>query len=172
MTSTTPDEIRADIEATRAQLGHDLDELSDRVSPHKVAERTAAGVKDKVAGAGSALKPKLDEAALRARGSAGHAAAVAQETAHRQLDAHPQVADALHRTTATAGSAVTIGREKATQTATAGRAKAGALVTAGRDRARENPRAAGSAAGGAAVLGVVAALVARRRRRRRRADDI
>ncbi|WP_018500590.1 DUF3618 domain-containing protein [Parafrankia discariae] len=167
MTSTTPDEIRADIEATRAQLGHDLDELSDRISPHKVAGRTAAGVKDKVAGAGSALKPKLDEATVRARGTAGHAATAAQQTAHRQLDAHPQVADVLHRTTATAGSAMTVGREKAAQTAAAGRAKAGPLITAGRDRARENPRAAGSAAGGAAALGVVAALIARRRRRRR-----
>ncbi|EFC80612.1 DUF3618 domain-containing protein [Parafrankia sp. EUN1f] len=101
MTSTKPDEIRSEIETTRAQLGQDLDVLSDRLRPHKVAGRTAQGVKTKVAGAG-----------------------------------------------------------------TAGRTKATSLAVLGRDRARENPRVAGSAAGGAAALGVLTAFVARRRHRR------
>ncbi|MCK9903036.1 hypothetical protein CC117_29495 [Parafrankia colletiae] len=93
MTSPKSDEIRSEIEATRAQLGHDLDELSDRISPQKVAGRTAQGVKTKVTTASSA----------------------------------------------------------------------------GRDKARENPRAAGTAAGGLAAVGLLTSMIARRRRRRHRA---
>ncbi|WP_242424056.1 DUF3618 domain-containing protein, partial [Frankia sp. EI5c] len=93
------------------QLGYDLDELSDRLSPQKVAGRTVHGVKAKVSDAGSALKPKIAEEAA------------------------------------------------------VGRAKAASLTTAGRDKARENPRAVGSAAGGLAALGFLTVLVSRRRRR-------
>ena len=39
-TSTDPDEIRRQIEATRAGLSNDVNALSDKVSPGKIAERT------------------------------------------------------------------------------------------------------------------------------------
>jgi ElaB/YqjD/DUF883 family membrane-anchored ribosome-binding protein len=44
--SNNPDEIRADIEATRRELGTDVDALADKVSPAKVAERQMDKVKD------------------------------------------------------------------------------------------------------------------------------
>jgi len=53
--STDPDQIREDIERTRAELSSDVDALTDKVSPTQVAHRQAdkvrsavGGVKDKV----------------------------------------------------------------------------------------------------------------------------
>jgi hypothetical protein len=166
--TTTPDEIRAEIEQTRTRLGHDLDELSDRVSPQKVAGRTAQELKSKVIDAGDALKPKVNAAtekaldtAAKARDTAGQAASTAQQKAHEQLDAHPQVADALH----TANGALSTTRAKAGEAVTTGREKGCEAVSTGRAKAKENPRAAGSIAGGAAAaLVTVAVLVVRRRR--------
>ena len=36
---TSSDQLRADIEATRAQLAHDLDRLAERVQPAQVMRR-------------------------------------------------------------------------------------------------------------------------------------
>lgn len=43
--SNNPDEIRSDIEATRRELGTDVDALADKVSPAKIAERQVDKVK-------------------------------------------------------------------------------------------------------------------------------
>jgi hypothetical protein len=55
--STDPDQIREDIERTRAELSSDVDALTDKVSPTQVAQRQAdkvrsavTGVKDRVMG--------------------------------------------------------------------------------------------------------------------------
>ncbi len=45
--SDSPDQIRADIERTRGELGSDVDALADKVSPSKIVERQV----DKVRGA-------------------------------------------------------------------------------------------------------------------------
>ena len=45
-TSNDPDEIRADIERTRAALSNDVDELADAVRPQNVARRQVDKVKD------------------------------------------------------------------------------------------------------------------------------
>jgi len=37
--STDPEQIRREIEATRAELAHDVDRLADRTSPKRVARR-------------------------------------------------------------------------------------------------------------------------------------
>jgi len=44
--SDSPDEIRADIERTRQELGSDVDALADKVSPSKIVDRQV----DKVRG--------------------------------------------------------------------------------------------------------------------------
>ena len=56
--STDPDQIRDDIERTRAELSSDVDALTDKVSPTQAAQRqaervrsAAPGVKDRVMGA-------------------------------------------------------------------------------------------------------------------------
>lgn len=60
MTTNDPDQIRADIEATRAALSEDVDNLEEKVNPSKIAHRqtdkvrsAVTGVKDKVFGAAS-----------------------------------------------------------------------------------------------------------------------
>jgi len=47
-TSNDPDEIRADIERTRASLSNDVDDLAEGVKPKNVAGRQVDKVKDAV----------------------------------------------------------------------------------------------------------------------------
>jgi hypothetical protein len=74
-TSNDPDEIRADIERTRAALSNDVDELAETVKPKNVAQRqvdkvkeAASNVKDRVMGSddddysGSAVGTVTDKA--------------------------------------------------------------------------------------------------------------
>ena len=49
-TSNDPDEIRADIERTRASLSNDVDDLAESVKPKSVARRQVDKVKDAVGG--------------------------------------------------------------------------------------------------------------------------
>ena len=44
--SDSPDEIRADIEQTRRELGSDVDALADKVSPSKIVDRQTDKVKN------------------------------------------------------------------------------------------------------------------------------
>ena len=46
--SNDPDQIRADIERTRAELSHNVDTLGDTVNPRNIASRQVDKVKDKV----------------------------------------------------------------------------------------------------------------------------
>ena len=45
-TSNDPDEIRADIERTRATLSNDVDDLAESVKPKNVAGRQVGKVKE------------------------------------------------------------------------------------------------------------------------------
>ncbi len=63
--TTTPD----DIEATRANLSRDIDELTDKVSPARVVERR----KEAVRGRWSSVKDKVMGSASHATSSAGSA---------------------------------------------------------------------------------------------------
>jgi hypothetical protein len=76
-TSTNPDEIRAEIERTRASLSDNVDELAESARPKNVAKRqvdkvkdAAGGVRDRVMGAASdasdAVADKADSVANRA----------------------------------------------------------------------------------------------------------
>jgi len=49
-TSNDPDEIRADIERTRAALSHDMEDLAETVRPTSVAKRQVDKVKEAVGG--------------------------------------------------------------------------------------------------------------------------
>ena len=46
--SDDPDAIREDIERTRRELGQDVDALSDKVNPGKIAQRQSSLAKDRV----------------------------------------------------------------------------------------------------------------------------
>ncbi|NHC15719.1 DUF3618 domain-containing protein [Motilibacter deserti] len=66
--SDDPDQIRQDIERTRAELSSDVDALADKVSPASIAHRrvedaksTLTGVKEKVMGKASDAKTMVQE---------------------------------------------------------------------------------------------------------------
>lgn len=72
MTSDT-DRLRADIEDTRADLGHDVDALTEKVDPRRMADRslqsirdTAVDVKEQVMGTGSDLAEGVSVTAAEA----------------------------------------------------------------------------------------------------------
>jgi ElaB/YqjD/DUF883 family membrane-anchored ribosome-binding protein len=68
--STTPE----DIEATRASLSRDIDELSDKVSPARVVQRRKEAVKGRF----SSTRDKVMGSARQGSGSAGSAVSSAQ----------------------------------------------------------------------------------------------
>lgn len=82
--STTP----ADIEATRADLSRNLDELTDKVSPQRVVERrkeaaksSLASVRDKVMGSAQDAKASLGSGSGSGSGGAGSVKDSAQAAA-------------------------------------------------------------------------------------------
>ncbi|MCL9796738.1 DUF3618 domain-containing protein, partial [Frankia sp. AgKG'84/4] len=155
MTSTSPDEIRSDIEATRARLGSDLDQLSDRVSPHRVAGRTAQDLRRRVSSATDAVRPKVTATTGTATEKARHTADQAKATVRRQLDAHPQVTASAEKARQSAGSAAgsatqTVHRQLDAHPQVAAKVQhardtAGSAVSAGRQKASDNPRRTGLA---------------------------
>ncbi len=69
MSNPNPDEIREDIERTRAELGQDVDALADKVTPSKIAERQTrkmrralTSVKDRVMGVASDVTDSAQDA--------------------------------------------------------------------------------------------------------------
>ena len=87
--STTP----ADIAATRSNLSRDIDQLSDKVSPHRVLERRReaargrlSSLKDKVMGTASDARHGAASAGGSLGGSAGEAAGSIKGGAHHAMD--------------------------------------------------------------------------------------
>jgi hypothetical protein len=61
-TSNDPDEIRAEIERTRASLGNDVDAIAEKVSPSSIAHRQVASAKGRLQGAREAVMGKASDA--------------------------------------------------------------------------------------------------------------
>ncbi|MFE8886576.1 DUF3618 domain-containing protein [Pseudarthrobacter enclensis] len=81
--SENPDAIRADIEATRARLGTNVDAVADKVTPSNIVHRqtdklqekvreTVTGVKEKVMGAADHTTTRVHNAAGTGTGHAGN----------------------------------------------------------------------------------------------------
>ncbi|AZS39433.1 hypothetical protein CVS54_00741 [Microbacterium oxydans] len=70
--SDSPDEIRADIERTRQDLGMDVDALADKVSPSKIVDRQI----DKVRGVFGSVRERVmgaaDDAGSSLSGAGSH----------------------------------------------------------------------------------------------------
>jgi cell division septum initiation protein DivIVA len=64
--SQNPEEVRQDIEQTRARLGYDVDAVADKVTPSHIAHRQT----EKIKGAMSGMKDKVMGTADDARASA------------------------------------------------------------------------------------------------------
>ncbi|MFJ6851003.1 DUF3618 domain-containing protein [Streptomyces sp. NPDC091271] len=91
---TDPDELKTEVEDTRARLAHNVDRLADKATPRKVARRKAdaaqhrlTGLKERVMG--SADHPQGGQPGQKAQGlaqSAGDAAGQAQDTVRHTAD--------------------------------------------------------------------------------------
>ena len=57
--SQSPEELRAEIDATRANLSNDVDALTDHVSPSNIAGRQKEKVKDKVSEKVSGVRDRV-----------------------------------------------------------------------------------------------------------------
>ena len=79
MSSNDPEQIRADIEATRARLSADVDTLAEEANPKTIARRKVDDVKDSVRDRAAGLKDKLMGSADDAKGSAQDALGSAQD---------------------------------------------------------------------------------------------
>jgi cell division septum initiation protein DivIVA len=83
---STPDEIRADIERTRGELGSDVDALADKVSPSQIAHRQTEKVKSRFQGVRDSVMGAADSARSSASGSASGASDQAKDVAHRGVE--------------------------------------------------------------------------------------
>jgi gas vesicle protein len=89
-----PDAIRADIEATRARLGTNVDAVADKVTPSHIVQRQTDRVKENVKDAVFGVKEKVMGAADHTAGSVHSAGGSA---ASHLNDAGSAVADAPHQ---------------------------------------------------------------------------
>src|SRR3954447_807575 len=79
--SQTPEEIRADIEATRGRLGTDVDAVAEKVTPSKIVQRKTEKVKGKFGRAKDRIMGTAEDAKDRVTGTAGDAGHSLQSTA-------------------------------------------------------------------------------------------
>jgi len=62
MSTDSPAQIRADIEATRSELGADVDALADKVTPSKIVDRQKNKVKDAIGSVRTRIMGAADDA--------------------------------------------------------------------------------------------------------------
>ncbi|WP_049578213.1 DUF3618 domain-containing protein [Streptomyces sp. SBT349] len=139
---TSPERIRADIEATRAELAADLDQLADHASPRGMARRrgvrlsaAATALRERAMGGSAQGAGRTKEQGRRAREQGSRAARNTRETASRAGDAvarTPERAASTTRGNALVAGAVAFG--------------AGLLVAALTPGTRPEERALGGAA--------------------------
>src|SRR5215217_5412068 len=91
--SDNPDAIRADIEATRARLGTDVDAVADKVTPSNVVHRqtdkvkdAVTGVKERIMGAADSTTSRVQDRVHSGTGHAGDAMHHTTETLHDARD--------------------------------------------------------------------------------------
>ena len=143
--SENPDAIRADIEATRARLGTNVDAVADKVTPSNIVHRQTSKVRDAVFGVKEKVMGTAEHATHSASGSLHHAAHSTTGGVHQATDA---AGNALHD----AGEAI---------------ADAPRQVTA---KTQGNPLAAGLIAFGAGLL--VSSLIPPSEKEREAADAL
>jgi gas vesicle protein len=99
--SENPDAIRADIEATRARLGTNVDAVADKVTPSNIVHRQTDKVKDAVFGVKEKIMGATDTAGSNvhsATGSAGSSLGSAGSSIGSSIsDAGSAIADAPHQ---------------------------------------------------------------------------
>jgi hypothetical protein len=96
---TTPDRIRADIEQTRSELTHDVDQLADRTSPKRIARRQT----DKVRGGAGRLRDRVmgsaEDVGTSVGDRAGDAGDAVRDQAHKAAEGIRQAPGAIRSQT-------------------------------------------------------------------------
>lgn len=95
--SNNPDEIRADIDRTRSEIGRDVDALAEKVDPAKAVDRQADKIRDRVQGFQESIMGSPDygddQSALQdARERAGDLAQNAPEQVKKRTRGNPLAA--------------------------------------------------------------------------------
>jgi ElaB/YqjD/DUF883 family membrane-anchored ribosome-binding protein len=97
--SDNPDAIRADIEATRARLGTNVDAVADKVTPSNVVHRQTDKVKDAVSGVKERIMGAADSTTTRVQdkvhSGAGHTSGALHSTGDTLHDAKDNVSAKL-----------------------------------------------------------------------------
>lgn len=88
-----PDEIRANIEHTRSDLGRDVDALAEKVSPGKAVGRQTDRVRDKLSGAKEAVFGSPDDD--HPYGGGSHSGGMVQDVRDRAGDMAHQASQAV-----------------------------------------------------------------------------
>lgn len=78
--SQTPEQIRADIEQTRRELGTNVDAVADKVSPSSIAQRQGDRVRNAVGGLKTSVMGSADQAGAGTRSAAHNASDAVQDT--------------------------------------------------------------------------------------------
>jgi hypothetical protein len=107
--SENPDAIRADIEATRARLGTNVDAVADKVTPSNIVHRqtdklkdAATGVKEKIMGAADHTTSRVQDATHTCAGHTSNALHSTGDTLHNTKDnVAATLTDAGHTVAAT-----------------------------------------------------------------------
>jgi ElaB/YqjD/DUF883 family membrane-anchored ribosome-binding protein len=145
VSSNSPEEIRAEIERTRANLSNDVDALADQANPKNIAKRKVDDIKDK----GIGLKDRI-------MGSATDAVDAVQDKAHdvagrvsgHASNAGDSASGTLHNAQSSAqGVVASVGDRVSSAQGTVAQAP-----QAARQRTQGNPLAAGLIAFGAGWL--------------------
>ncbi|MGK5444542.1 DUF3618 domain-containing protein [Micromonospora sp. URMC 105] len=151
--SSDPDRIRHDIETTRADLSSDVDALTDKVNPRRIAAAPVNRARGGVNRARGRWSRMVDTVMGNARHARDATAAQTDNMTHRLSDTAHQAANVTHRLSDTAQQGA----------ATAGE-RARTLTHNSRERAEGNPLAAGLIAFG---VGALASSLLRPSRRER-----
>ncbi len=143
--SENPDAIRADIEATRARLGTNVDAVADKVTPANIVHRQTDKVKDAVFGMKEKVMGAADTATTQVHNKAGTGAGHTSDALH-------QAGDNVAHTLSDAGAAISDAPHQV------------------KSKTRGNPLAAGLIAFGAGLL--VSSLIPASEKEREAADQL
>jgi ElaB/YqjD/DUF883 family membrane-anchored ribosome-binding protein len=102
--SENPDAIRADIEATRARLGTNVDAVADKVTPSNIVHRQTDKVKDAVLGVKEKVMGAADHTTTKVHSATGTAGSAVGDTGSAigstLSDAGAAISDAPHKAAA------------------------------------------------------------------------
>lgn len=81
--SQTPEQIRADIERTRRDLGTGVDAVADKVSPSSIAQRQGDKVRSAVGGIRTSVMGSADQASSGTKSAVHNASDAVQDAPHQ-----------------------------------------------------------------------------------------